>query len=501
MAPGDTVREGMLIGRASGESSANVHAPIPGVVREIREITLSGAARCEAVVIDMGGEFDRLGKRLPAHEWSSLKPPAILRLIRDQGIVGMGGHPVASHLKYAAAVGRSVETLILNGAESEPYLSADHRVMVERPAAVLTGLQIVARLVGPERVVVAIEANKPDAIAAISAKIRELGLAYDVVKLNVKYPQGDERQLIRAVTGREIPSGGEPLDVGCMTVGVATGSAIHDAVVFRQPLIERVVTVSGDAVNSPANVKVRIGTAIGDLIEECGGFAATPAKIVVGGPMMGQTITDLRTPVTKDTRGVLALTRNEVRQAPRTPCIQCGRCVEACPMGLNPSLLFRLIDRHNVAGALDEGLSSTAPSAAPVGTSAPLESRSLRACASERTATGSSPVSEAVRLPRTMPPQYHDRSSTAAVMWTVVLCLLPAAGWGVYVFGASALRVLVVSVLTAVVVEGGDGPTRESESASRRQRGAHGLADRDGYATGRYRSSSPLRRSSLHSRW
>jgi len=354
--PGDTVREGMLIGRASGEDSANVHAPIPGIVREIREISLSGAVRCEAVVIDMGGEFDRLGKRLPAHEWSSLKPPAILRLIRDHGIVGMGGHAVASHVKYGAALGRPVETLILNGAESEPYLSADHRVMVERPAAVLTGLQIVERLLAPERIVVGIEANKPDAIAAMSSTIRELGLAYDVVKLTVKYPQGDERQLIRAVTGREIPSGGVPQDVGCMTVGVATASAIRDAVVFRQPLIERVVTVSGDAVNSPANVKVRIGTAIGDLIEECGGFSSTPAKIVVGGPMMGQTITDLRTPITKDSRGVLALTRNEVRQAPRTPCIQCGRCVEACPMGLNPALLFRLIDHHNGAAALDEGL-------------------------------------------------------------------------------------------------------------------------------------------------
>ncbi|MFW6293257.1 MAG: electron transport complex subunit RsxC [Spirochaetota bacterium] len=354
--PGDRVREGMLIGRASGENSAHIHAPIPGVVREIREIALAGAVRCEAIVIDMGGEFDRLGKRLPAHEWRSLEPESILRLIRDHGIVGMGGHAVGSHLKYGAAAGRAVETLILNGAESEPYLSADHRVMVERSAAVLTGLQIVARLLAAERVVVAIEANKPDAIAAMSATIRELGLAYDVVKLAVKYPQGDERQLIRAVRGREIPSGGVPLDVACMTIDVATGLAIHDAIVYRHPLIERVVTVGGDAVASPANIKVRIGTAIGDLIDECGGFSTTPAKIVVGGPMMGQTVTDLRTPITKDSRGILALTRNEVRQAPRTPCIQCGRCVESCPMGLDPSLLFRLIDHHNVAGALGEGL-------------------------------------------------------------------------------------------------------------------------------------------------
>ncbi|MFW5814477.1 MAG: electron transport complex subunit RsxC [Spirochaetota bacterium] len=362
---GDRVREGQLVGRAEAGESANVHAPIPGIVREIRSILLPGGDRTDAVVIDMEGEFDRLGKQLPAHEWQSLDPAALLRLIREHGVVGMGGVPTPTHRSLKLSRDGRCETLVLNGAESEPYLCADHRLMVERPHAVLTGARIIGRAVGAASIIVAIEANKPAAIAAMSAAAREASVAdtraapatdVRIVRLRVKYPQGDERQLVRAVTGHEIPTGGTAADVQTVTTGVATASAVYDAVVYHQPLVERIVTVAGGAVANPANIKVRIGTPVSELIAECGGFGATPAKVVLGGPMTGHTVDDLATPVSKSTRGIIALTRREVHPAPQTPCIQCGRCVEACPMGLNPTRLAKLIEHGQVAAAVDEGL-------------------------------------------------------------------------------------------------------------------------------------------------
>lgn len=353
---GDRVREGMLIGRASGSHSGNVHASTPGVVREVRPITLPDGRTSQAVVIDMDGEFDRLGKAVAPHEWSSLSSGAITRLIEENGVVCMGGAPVPTHAAIQRARKAGCTTLILNGSESEPYLTADHRLMVERADAVLAGLRIVARAVGAEELIVAVERNKPDAITALERASHDHGLRPRMVRLRVKYPQGDERQLIQAVTGREVPSGGAPDDVRVMCIDAATAKAVCDAVVLRQPLVERIVTVGGGGIAAPANLKVRIGTPIADLIEECGGFSSPPAKLVAGGPLVGHTITDLMTPITKAMRGVLALTEREVRAAPRTPCINCGRCVTACPMGLNPARLFKFIEHDAAARAVDEGL-------------------------------------------------------------------------------------------------------------------------------------------------
>jgi electron transport complex protein RnfC len=356
VSPGDRVREGMLIGRRSGSRSANVHAPIPGIVRDIRTVMLPGGASSQAIVIDMDGEFDRLGKRAAAMEWDSLDAPAILRLVEECGVVALDDTPEPTHAQFASDPDASCDALIVNGAESEPYLSADHRIMVERAQAVVEGARIVARLVRPRRIVLAVEADKPDAIVAMREAARRAEAPFEIVRLRVKYPQGAERQLINAVTGREVPSGGSPMQTGVATVGVATAFAVYEAVVYHRPLIERIVTVGGDAIAQPANIKVRIGTPIADLIAECGGFTRSPAKVVVGGPLVGQTVTDLSTPVTKSTRGIIALTEREVKAAPRTPCIACGRCVEACPMGLNPSRLFKLIDHHDVTQAAAEGL-------------------------------------------------------------------------------------------------------------------------------------------------
>ncbi|TFH04640.1 MAG: electron transport complex subunit RsxC [Spirochaetales bacterium] len=353
---GDTVGEGMLIGKAAGFVSANIHSPVPGVVKEIRSIHLPNGVRTDAVVIELQGEFDRLGKPQDLHDWSGATPAELLELIKDAGVVGMGGATFPTHVKFSVPKGRNCEFLIMNGTECEPYLSADHRLMVERTAEVLQGVRIAAQILDPDQVYIGIETNKPDAIVAMEREIKKTGLPYKVAPLRIKYPQGDEKQLIRAITGREVPSGGLPLDIGCVAANAGTLFAIYEAVALRKPLIERLVTVGGGAIAKPANLKVRIGTPMGELIEECGGFTQVPRKIVSGGPMMGQTVVDLDSPVTKGTSGILALTDREVNSAPRTQCIQCGRCVEACPMGLQPTMLFKLIDHFEYKRAMDEGL-------------------------------------------------------------------------------------------------------------------------------------------------
>ena len=354
--PGDRVREGMLIGTACNGSSANVHSPIPGIVREIRRITLPGGRASDAVVIDMDGEFDQLGRRLVPFEWDALDAGSIASLLTDQGVVDMGGSLSPAQVTVPVSGERRCTLLILNGCESEPYLSGDHRLMVEHPSAVVTGLRIVARLVDAARVVLAVQSDKPDAIAALAAAVRGEMLPYEIVSLRVKYPQGDDRQLIKAISGREVPSGGHPVDVGCMILGVASAYAAHDAVIYRKPVIERIVTVGGGAITRPANIKVRIGTPIGDVIEECGGFRGSPAKVIAGGAMTGHTVVDLDTPITKRTTGILALTAREVRRSAIAPCIDCGRCTNACPMGLNPTRLYKLIEHQQLTRAVTEGL-------------------------------------------------------------------------------------------------------------------------------------------------
>jgi electron transport complex protein RnfC len=246
--------------------------------------------------------------------------------------------------------------MILNGVECEPYLTADHRLMLEMTDQVLEGLEIAATILDADHVAVGVEENKPDVIEKMRERVAARGLDFQVVSLETKYPQGGEKQLIEAITDREVPSGGLPLDVGCMVSNAGTLNAIYEAVVFDKPLMERIVSVTGGAVANPGNLKARIGSTFGELIEECEGFREIPKKVVAGGPMTGFAIYDLDMPLIKGTSGILALTAREVNEAPHTPCINCGRCISVCPMGLQPTTLYKFIDHEEYSAALGIGL-------------------------------------------------------------------------------------------------------------------------------------------------
>jgi electron transport complex protein RnfC len=352
--PGQEVREGMLIGKARGAFSANVHASIPGKVKEISEIYLATGIRSKAVVVEFEGEFERVGNG--QREWRDKDPQELLEIIREQGIVGLGGATFPTPIKFSIREGTEVEYFVANGVECEPFLTADHRLMLEKTDTVLTGIEIVRRVLSARRVLIGVEENKPDAVEALRAEIERRGLDFEVVVLKTKYPQGDEKQLLKALTGREVPSGGLPLDIGAVVSNVGTIQAIYEAVVLGKPLIERIVTVSGTALKNPANFKVRIGTPAGNLLEECGGFSTSPTKIVAGGPMMGFALSDPAVPVVKGTSGILALSETETREAPTTACIGCGRCIANCPLGLSPTTLYKWIEHDEYQEALDGGL-------------------------------------------------------------------------------------------------------------------------------------------------
>ena len=353
---GSRVGEGMRIGRARKRGSCDLHSPVPGIVDAIRPIELPGGVQCDAAVIAMDGEFSRLGKPAEQYGWSSFAPSTLRRLIREGGVVELadGGHPVDAVL--AKTVADRCSTLVVSGAESEPYLSVTQRMMVEHPAQLAEATAIVEKLLSPAKTVVAVERDKRDGLLALQDAFRKRQMRVQLFSLDLKYPQSDRLQLIRATTGREVPSGSEPIDIGCVVITVPTLFAIWEAVVLRKPLIERIVTVAGGAVEAPANLKVRIGTPVGSLLRECGLLQEEVARVVVGGPFRGFAVTDLTTPITKTTPAVLALTRKEVKSGTVRPCIECGRCMEVCPIGLNPTRLTRLVDAGEPGRAVAEGL-------------------------------------------------------------------------------------------------------------------------------------------------
>ncbi len=351
VAKGDRVVVGQLIGKAGGFVSASVHSPVSGTVTAVEPLANGSGIKTPSVVIAVEGDewlpsIDRSPELVPE---CRLEGPEILSLIADAGIVGMGGATFPTQVKLSPPPGKKAEILIINGVECEPYLTSDHRVMLEHPSQVLVGVGLIARALGVEKIFIGIENNKPDAIELLrkvaSEMVRVLP-SIEIVPLKVRYPQGGEKQLITAITGRYVPSMGLPIDIGCVVQNVGTALAVYEAVQKRKPLIERVVTVTGKGLGQPSNFLARIGTPVSALIEAAGGLPSDAQKVIGGGPMMGRAMSNLDAPVTKGTSGILVLGASEAARCAETACIKCGKCVTVCPMALEPYLLSRLVQKQ-----------------------------------------------------------------------------------------------------------------------------------------------------------
>jgi electron transport complex protein RnfC len=347
---GDVVAAGEKIGEASSFISADIHSPVNGTIADIKKVTLANSVVTDAFVITVDPEH-QVGtwKEQP---YDDLSPKQLLDIVKDMGVVGTGGATFPTHVKLSVPKGKHVNALVVNGVECEPYLTADHRLMLEQADLVLRGVMIAAKITSPEKIIIGVENNKKDAIRKLREVIAANGYPIVVTPLKVKYPQGDEKQLLKATIKREIPSGKLPLDVGAVVVNVGTSFAIYEAVALRKPLIDRVVTISGEAMATKRNLRVPIGAKVADLIAFAGGLDHEPDKFISGGPMMGFSFFDDQIPVIKGTSGILALDKEPTAKAPQTPCISCGRCVAACPMGLQPTKLYRLIDNRMYAEAM-----------------------------------------------------------------------------------------------------------------------------------------------------
>lgn len=340
---GDLVKKGQVIAEAQAFVSSPIHATLSGKVVEIADYPHPVFGFATAVVIESDGA-DEWVEGLPlSRDWRGIEIGELKNIIRQAGIVGMGGATFPTHVKLAPPPEKPIDSFILNAAECEPFLTADHRVMLEHTERVITGVLITMKVLGVTKGFIGIEENKPDAIAALGEATKGTGI--EVMPLKTKYPQGAEKTLIKVICGREVPSGGLPMDVGVVVQNVGTVVAIADAVEKGLPLVERVVTVTGGAIAEPKNLLLRIGDTFGHAVELCGGFSEPPAKLIMGGPMMGMAQGRMDVPIIKGTSGILALAAADVNAGPEKPCIRCGRCVDACPMGLVPSMLSILGQR------------------------------------------------------------------------------------------------------------------------------------------------------------
>jgi len=337
---GDMVKRGTLIGKSDKFISAPVFSSVSGKVKSIENTPHPVIGRGLSVIIENDGE-DTCEPALSDKKVENLSSEEILGLIKQAGIVGMGGAGFPTHVKLSPPKGKPIDTFIANGVECEPYLTCDHRLMLEKGKEILKGIQLVTRLLSPSRCIIAIEANKPDAVQKMRGLvIREKET--EVVVLKVKYPQGGEKQLIKAILNREVPSGGLPLDVGVVVHNVGTLQAIYEAVYLGKPLYERVVTVTGE-VKKPGNYLVRIGTTFRHLLQYCEAEEESIAKLISGGPMMGLAQASLDTPVTKGTTGLVVQGKEDLETAEEQLCMRCGRCIDACPVFLLPTQIVKVV--------------------------------------------------------------------------------------------------------------------------------------------------------------
>lgn len=344
---GDTVLLGQKIAEATSFVSANIHSSVSGKVKSIENRPHLSGAPVLSIVIENDGN-DTPDTKLEKHDLASVTARQIVEIVKEAGIVGMGGASFPTHVKLSPPADRPIEMVILNAAECEPYLTTDHRLILENTQGVIEGLQLIQKAVSAKKCVIAIEDNKPDAVQALKNAIASRDIQINVLK--AKYPQGAEKQIIRCVAVRDVPSGGLPHDVGVLVSNTATAFAVYQAVVLGIPAYERVVTVTG-CVKEPSNFLCRVGTPLSALVEAAGGFSEPLAKIISGGPMMGIAINSLDIPVMKATSGILALDAKAVKKTEESNCIRCGRCIEVCPIGLQPLYIYAYASKNDFAGA------------------------------------------------------------------------------------------------------------------------------------------------------
>jgi len=358
---GEKVKVGQKIGEAGGFVSAPVHSSISGTVKKIeKRMIINGTGTC--IVIESDGLNEVHESVVPKGDIEMLEPKEILDIINEAGIVGMGGAGFPTRVKLSPPPDKKIDVLILNGAECEPYLTSDHRLMLETPEDVVYGLRAVMKVLGLEKAFIAIENNKMDAVLSMKEAAKDLP-GIQVVVVKTKYPQGSEKQLIYACSQREVPSGALPMDAGAVVSNVATMSAISKAIRTGMPLIERICTVTGDGIVEPKNIMIKNGTRISEIIAQAGGYKGEPGKLILGGPMMGfaQFTDDL--PSTKTTSGVLVFTEEQARLPEPNPCIRCGKCVDICPSFIQPFAIsayslngmFDMAEKNNAMDCIECG--------------------------------------------------------------------------------------------------------------------------------------------------
>ena len=353
---GDKVKVGQKIGDTEAFVSAPVHSSVSGEVKEIsQKLTPTGEVLC--IVIEADGKNDVDESVQPKPDVETLSKEEILKVIREAGITGMGGAAFPTHVKLSPPPDKKIDTVILNGAECEPYLTADHRLMLENPDRVVYGLKAIMKALNVTEGHIGIEANKPDAISAMEEAVKE-EKGMRVVPLKVKYPQGAEKQLIYACTKREVPSGKLPMEVNVVVSNIGTAAAIGEAFKTGMPLIERIASITGSGIKEPKNLKIKVGTSFKDIIEQCGGYNGKIGKLIMGGPMMGLAQFTDEIPCIKGTSGILVFTEEDARLPKPQNCIRCGKCVETCPMGLMPLYISayasnNMLDKAEEVNALD----------------------------------------------------------------------------------------------------------------------------------------------------
>lgn len=337
---GDIVKVGQLLAKSKGFVSANIHSSVSGKVAKIDKVLDTTGYKKTCIVIDVDGDewLETIDRSDAINNNLEISVDDIRNKVLDSGIVGLGGACFPTHVKLSVPPGKTCEHLVINAVECEPYLTADHQIMMEKAEEIMIGCKLIQKAIDANKILIGIENNKPDAIKHMTEVAKKFE-GIEVHALKVMYPQGGEKQLIKSVLNREVPSGGLPIDVGCVVQNVGTAFAVYEAIQKNKPLFERVVTVTGKSVSKPCNIMARIGTPITMLIEAAGGLPEDTGKIVNGGPMMGKAVNSDNVPVTKGTSGVLIFPEEKAKRPQGYNCIRCGRCMTVCPMGLEPYLL------------------------------------------------------------------------------------------------------------------------------------------------------------------